>query len=403
MSRCPKSTRHKRLSLTKQLQCSIGPGSSGAFFLALSTRAGPRAGVRLIAMPARAQRGIVATRTPPPDVGLMIVTLRKEFRMKVLIADKFESAGIDGLRAIGCDVRSEPTVGTEKLGALLDSAKPQVLIVRSTKVPAAALEHAGSVKLIVRAGSGVDNIDVGAASAKGIRVCNCPGMNAVAVAELAMGLLISCDRRIPDQCAAAKAGQWNKKEFGRARGLKGMTLGVVGVGAIGQELIKRAVAFEMNVVIWSRSITAQHAKALNCEFGGTDTPDLLALANRADAISVHLPLADSTKKLFNKNFFDAMKPGAYFINTSRGGIVDEHALRESIAAKGLRAGLDVFEDQPADAQAPWTSETAKLPGVYTSHHCGASTDQAQFAVAMETVRLVRVYKDSGRFENCVNA
>jgi len=329
--------------------------------------------------------------------------LHKENRVKVLIADKFEAAGIEGLKALGCEVRSEPTVGTEKLGAMLDSVKPTVLIVRSTKVPANVLEHAGSVKMIVRAGSGVDNIDVGAASAKGIKVCNCPGMNAVAVAELAMGLLISCDRRIPDQCAALKANTWDKKEYGKARGLKGMTLGVVGVGAIGQELIKRAVAFEMNVVIWSRSINAQHAKALNCEFGGTDTPALLALAKRADAISVHLPLADSTKNLFNKTFFDAMKPGSYFINTSRGGIVDEAALREAIAAKGIRAGLDVYEGQPAETQAAWECATAKLPGVYTSHHCGASTDQAQYAVAMETVRLVKVFKEDGRVENCVNA
>lgn len=327
--------------------------------------------------------------------------------MKVLIADKFEAAGVDGLKALGCEVQYEPNVtsggGTEKMAATIEASKPDVLVVRSAKVPAAAMEKASSLKLIVRAGSGVDNIDVGAASAKGIKVANCPGMNAVAVAELAMGLLIACDRRIPDQCAMLQGGQWNKKEFAKARGLKGMTLGVVGVGAIGQELIKRAVAFDMKVLIWSRSITAQHAKALNCEFGGTDTPALLDLAKRSDAISVHLPLADSTKKLFGKAFFDAMKPGAYFINTSRGGIVDEAALREAVKAKGLRAGLDVYEGQPTEPQAAWTCETSKLPGVYTTHHSGASTDQAQFAVAMETVRIVEVYKDHGRVENCVNA
>lgn len=322
--------------------------------------------------------------------------------MKVLVADKFESAGVEGIKALGCEVRSEPGVGTEKLGPMLADAKPDVLVVRSTKVPAAVLEKSTGLRLIVRAGSGVDNIDVGAASAKGIKVCNCPGMNAVAVAEVAMALLLACDRRVPDQCEQARAGRWNKKEFGKARGLKGLTLGVVGVGAIGQEVIRRANAFEMSVVAWSRGITAQHAKALNCEFGGTDTPALLALAARADAISVHLPLADSTKKLFNKTFFDAMRPGAYFINTSRGGVVDEVALREAIKGKGLRAGLDVFDNQPAEADAPWTNETVKLPGVYATHHCGASTDQAQNAVAMETVRIIKVFMSSGRVENCVN-
>jgi D-3-phosphoglycerate dehydrogenase len=253
----------------------------------------------------------------------------------------------------------------------------------------------------------VDNIDVGAATSKGIKVCNCPGMNAVAVAELTMALLLCCDRRVPDQCEQMRSGRWNKKEFsktgpGGSRGLRGMTLGVVGVGAIGQEVIKRAVAFGMNVVVWSRGITPQHASALNCEFGGTDTPALLALAARADAISVHLPLADTTKRLFNKTFFDAMRPGAYFINTSRGGIVDEAALRDAITAKGLRAGLDVYENQPGEAEAPFDSATAKLPGVYTTHHIGASTDQAQNAVAEETVRIVRVWKTEGRAINCVN-
>ncbi len=328
--------------------------------------------------------------------------------MKVLIADKFEKIGIDGLAALGCTIINQPGLGTDKLGPALAAQRPDVLVVRSTKVPAAVLEHAASVKVIVRAGAGVDNIDVAAATAQGIKVCNCPGMNAVAVAELTIGLLICCDRRIPDQVILQRSGQWNKKEFGKtgpggARGLKGLTLGVVGVGAIGQEVIKRAVAFGMHVVVWSRGITPQHAAALNCEFGGVNTPDLLALANRADAISVHLPLADTTKKLFNKAFFDAMKDSAYFINTSRGPLVDEAALRDAITTKGIRAGLDVFDPQPTDPESAFANETVKLQGVFGTCHSGASTDQAQLAVAIETIRIVKVYKDFGRVENCVNA
>lgn len=328
--------------------------------------------------------------------------------MKILVADKFEKVGLEGLGALGCEVVNQPGVGTDKLGATLADVRPEILVVRSTKVPAAVIEHAASVRLIVRAGAGVDNIDVGAATARGIKVCNCPGMNAVAVAELAIGLLLCCDRRIPDQTAELRAGRWNKKEYGKtgsggARGLKGMTLGVIGVGAIGQEVIRRATAFGMQVVAWSRGITPQHAAALNAEFGGTDTPALLALAKRADAISVHLPLADTTKKLFNKTFFDAMKPGAYFVNTSRGGVVDEAALRDAIQTKGIRAGLDVYEFQPAEPEAGFESPTPKLPGVYGTHHSGASTEQAQLAVAHETVRIVKVFRETGRFENCVNA
>lgn len=322
--------------------------------------------------------------------------------MKILVADKFEAAGIEGLKAAGCLVQYEPGLGTEKLGAVLASGGAEGLIVRSTKVPASALAGATGLKLIVRAGSGVDNIDVAAATSRNVRVSNCPGMNAVAVAELTMGLLLCCDRRLPDQTAELRAGRWNKREFGKARGLKGLTLGVVGVGHIGQEVIKRAVAFDMRVIVWSRSITPQHAKALNCEWGGTETPALLQLARTADAISVHLPLADSTRRLFDRAFFDAMKPGAYFINTSRGGVVDEAALRDAVRAKGIRAGLDVFDPTPSDPEGAFTNETIALPGVYGTHHAGASTDQAQMAVAMEAVRVVRVFRETGRAENCVN-
>jgi D-3-phosphoglycerate dehydrogenase len=322
--------------------------------------------------------------------------------MRVLIADKFEKAGIDGLSALSCEVISNPNAGATGLAGVIAMHDPDVLVVRSTKVPGASLEGAKKLRLIIRAGSGVDNIDVPAAKARGIAVCNCPGMNAVAVAELTMGLLLACDRRIPDQCASAKAGHWNKKEFGKARGLKGLTLGVVGVGNIGQEVIKRAVAFGMHVVAWSRSITPQHAAALGCEFGGNDTPGLLSLAKRADAISVHLPLADSTKKLFGTEFFAAMKQNAYFINTSRGGVVDEAALRAAIASKGLRAGLDVYDPQPSETEMQgWQSETVNTAGVYATHHCGASTDQAQLAVAEETVRIVRIFKSEGRVVNGV--
>lgn len=329
--------------------------------------------------------------------------------MNVLIADKFEKSGVEGLTNLGCRVTVEAGVGAEKLGVALAQTQAEVLIVRSTKVLKSAIEQAGPLKLIVRAGSGVDNIDVPAATARKIAVCNCPGMNAVAVAELTLGLLLCCDRRIADQCAMARDGAWSKKEFSKtttdgtgARGLKGLTLGVVGVGHIGQEVIKRANAFGMRVVTWSRGITPQHAAALNCEFGGTDTPALLRLAARADAISVHLPLADSTKKLFGKEFFDAMRPGSYFINTSRAGVVDEAALRHAITTKRIRAGLDVADNQPAETEGAWESVTSKLPGVYFTHHCGASTDQAQQAVAEEAVRVVKVFKEIGVAENCVN-
>jgi D-3-phosphoglycerate dehydrogenase len=322
--------------------------------------------------------------------------------MRVLIADKFEKQGIEGLAAIGCDVVSEPGTGAEALPAALAKHDPQVLVVRSTKVSAAAINAGPSLRLIIRAGSGYDNIDAAAASARGVAVCNCPGMNAVAVAELTMGLLLCCDRRIPDQTVDLRAGVWNKKEYAKSRGLKGSTLGVVGVGNIGVELVKRATAFGMTIHAWTRDITPERARMIGVEWWGSGRGELLTMVSRCDAVSVHVALTDETRGLCGKDFFDYMKPGAYFINTSRGGVVDEAALAAAIKSKGIRCGLDVWTDQPQPTDTEFHDELAKLPGVYGTHHCGASTDQAQLAVADEVVRIVRVYRETGRFENRVN-
>jgi len=327
--------------------------------------------------------------------------------LTVLVADKFEKAGLDGLRALGCRVVFEPECGSEGIGPLVARESPDVLIVRSTKVPASAMGEARpgrrGLRLIVRAGAGVDNIDVPAASERGIAVCNCPGMNAAAVAELTFAHLLCCDRRVVDQTNELRAGRWNKKEFARARGLKGLCLGVVGLGAIGEAVIRRALAFDMRVLAWSRSLTPERARGLGAEFGGQDRASLLAMLPRCDAVTIHVALAPETKRLCDAAFFGAMNRGAYFINTSRGAVVDEGALRDAIRGKGIRAGLDVYENQPATPEGAFDCPTAALPGVTCTHHVGASTDQAQRAVADETVRVVRVFMESGRFENCVNA
>ena len=324
--------------------------------------------------------------------------------MKILIADKFEKSGIEGLKKLGCDVHSEPDLGSDGIPGAVQRLKPDVLVVRSTKVPAKNIDACDGVKVIIRAGAGVDNIDVAAATAKGIKVCNCPGMNSIAVAELTMGLLLACDRRIPDQTIDARSGKWNKKEYGsKSKGLKGSTLGVIGAGAIGRAVIKRARAFEMNVLAWSHGITREHLADLGVEFVGTDHAALMDLASRSDAVTVHVPLVPDTKHLLGKEFFDRMKPGSYIINTSRGGVVDEAALRDAIASKGLRAGLDVYEQQVPTPEGPWESPSARYgPGIYCTHHIGASTNQSQEAVAGEVVRMVDVYKSRGMIENCVN-
>ncbi|MCC6427557.1 MAG: hypothetical protein IT435_12135 [Phycisphaerales bacterium] len=326
--------------------------------------------------------------------------------MKILIADKFEKPGIEALKSIGCDVISEPEAGASGLAPVMERVNPTVLIVRSSKVKPEAIRAAKGLKLIIRAGAGYDNIDVPTASAAGVPVCNCPGMNAIAVAELTMALLLSLDRRVCEQTSALLGGQWNKKEFAKARGLKGMTLGIVGAGAIGRAVLKRALAFEMHVLAWSRSITKEHAWDLGAEWAGTDTPSLWAMASRCDAVSIHLPAAPDTRQLIGREFLSRMKPGSYLINTSRGSVLDEDALLEFAQSKGLRYGVDVYEGTPAEAAGPWKAKLAQGDGGVVrvlTHHCGASTDQAQNAVADETVRIVRVFKESGRAENCVNA
>ena len=318
--------------------------------------------------------------------------------MKVLIADKFERVGIDGLKELGCTVISQPDLSADALPAALKEHDPNILIVRSTKVTADALKAGASLGLVIRAGAGIDTIDVNAASDLGIFVSNCPGKNSVAVAELVMGLLLSCDRRIPDQTADLRAGKWNKAEYSKARGLHGRTLGIVGLGQIGREIATRAKAFGMHVAAWSRNLTHEEADRLGLRY--CQTP--LEVARISDAVSINVAANPETKHLVNAEFLAAMKPGAYLINTARGSIVDEAPLCAALKERGLRAGLAVYQNEPAGGAAAWDGALARQPGVYGTHHIGASTDQAQVAIAHETIRIVQEFLQDGTVPNCVN-
>jgi D-3-phosphoglycerate dehydrogenase / 2-oxoglutarate reductase len=318
--------------------------------------------------------------------------------MKVLIADKFEKVGIDGLKELGCEVVSRPDVKAEGLAALIRETDPHILIVRSKKVGAEALSAGTALTLVIRAGAGIDTIDVATASSRGIFVSNCPGKNSIAVAELVMGLLLACDRRIPDQVADLRQGRWNKGEFSKARGLYGRRLGVVGLGQIGREVASRARAFGMRVIAWSRSLTHEEADALGLVYAQTP----LEVAHHADAVTVNVAANADTKHLVNAEFLAAMRPGAYLINTSRGSVVDEAALARAIEEKKIRAGLDVFQSEPAGSTGEFAPAIVQLPGVYGTHHVGASTDQAQVAIAHEVIRIVQAFRDTGEVPNVVN-
>ena len=316
--------------------------------------------------------------------------------MKVLLADKLSASAISKLESLGCTVVSNPELNAETLVEAIGDF--EVLVVRSTKVSATVIAASKALSLIIRAGAGVNTIDLDAASQRGIHVTNCPGKNTEAVAELAIGLMIAADRRIPNAGADLVKGAWKKGEYGKARGLKGRTLGVIGMGNIGQAVIDRAKGLEMGIVAWSRSLTDEAAKAL----GITRVASPIEVAAQADVVSLHVAYSKSmTHHLVNAEFLAAMKKGAILINTSRGEVVDTAALKVAIREKGLRVGLDVFENEPKGSTDVFADQELAEIAICTPH-IGASTDQASEAIADETVRIVQTFIDTGMPANVVN-
>ena len=316
--------------------------------------------------------------------------------MKILIADKFSEKHIACLTQLGCEVTYKPSVKAEELPKIISDNK--VIIVRSKKVTADTIKASDQLAVILRAGAGVNTIDVKAASARGVFVTNCPGKNSVAVAELVFALLLSIDRRIPDNVTALRAHKWNKKEFSKADGIFGKTLGIIGVGQIGREVIVRARAFGLRTLAWSRSLTPEKAKDLGVE--RCESVD--DIFKQADIVSLHLALKPETRKLVNAARLALMKPNAILINTARGEVVDQPALQAALQAGKLRAGLDVFDPEPAEATADFADAMLDLPNFYGSHHIGASTEQAQEAIAEEAIRIIQTFIKTGVVLNCVN-
>jgi len=316
----------------------------------------------------------------------------------VLLADAFREESLKELEIIGCQTELNPTLSGEALISAIAENKPDILVVRSTKVTVEMMEASERLSVIIRAGAGYDTIDVAAASERGISIANCPGKNSVAVAELAWGLILSCDRRIPDQVADLKAGLWDKKGYSKASGLYGRTLGVVGLGQIGFEVIKRAKTFGMNVVAWSRSLSLEKADQLGIGYCSS----LTELAKTSDVISVHVSSTTETENLIDRNFLSEMKDEAILVNTSRGKVIDEIALSVAVKEKNLRVGLDVFQNEPSSSDTTFSSEIVNQECVYGTHHVGASTDQAQESIASEAVKIISTFIRDGRVLNCVN-
>jgi len=313
-------------------------------------------------------------------------------KMKVLIADKLPDQYIKKLQDHDLEVIYDPKLGENDLPKAAKDV--DIIVVRSTVVNAETIEKAEKLNLIIRAGAGYNNINVTAANKKGVYVANCPGKNAIAVAELAMGLMIALDRQIPDNVSDFKSGKWNKAAYSKGKGLFGKTIAIVGLGNIGKEVAIRARAFGMNV--YGKDIS----RIEGVEY--KDFSEFDQVLPLADVVSLHLPLTQSTKGLFNEKMFSYMKDGAFFINTSRPGVVDEDALIKAVKEKGIRAGLDVFADEPEGKTGEVKSKLQDVEGIYVTHHIGASTEQAQNAVAEEAVNIILDFINSGVISHWVN-
>jgi D-3-phosphoglycerate dehydrogenase len=318
--------------------------------------------------------------------------------MLVLIADKLPPHGISALRDIGVEVDSRPDLRASDLPEALQQTGAQVLIVRSTEVKKEAFEAATHLELVIRAGAGTNTIDVKAATAHGVAVANTPGKNGIAVAELTMGFILALDRSLPDAVADVRQGRWRKKHYGKARGLHGRSLGLVGFGAIAREVAKRAQAFGMRVGAYDIVLEAATAS----EHDIRPFTDLDALFAESDVISVHVPYNASTKHLVGAAQIAKMRAGSLLVHTARGGVVDDAALIAAVREGKIRAALDVFEEEPTGGDDPYNGPARDVSGLYGTPHIGASTDQAQDAVADETVLIVRGFVETGVVAHLVN-
>jgi D-3-phosphoglycerate dehydrogenase len=319
--------------------------------------------------------------------------------MRILFADAFHPQYRDAIDAMEHDCAFQPDLSADDLPDHIRGY--DALIVRSTRVTAEAIAAADDLGLIIRAGAGTNTIDKQAAAERGIYVCNVPGRNAIAVAELAFGLIMALDRQIPDNVADLRAGRWNKKRYAQAEGLYGRSVGVVGLGDIGLAFAERAAAFGLRVhAVAKPDRTAEtHARADRAGVAYVD--DLDELVATCDILSFHVPLTQSTRGMVNRSLLAAMRPGTWVINTSRGEIIDENALLEALDSKQLRAGLDVYNDEPTSSTGTFDSPLARHPHVYGTHHIGASTEQAQRAIAAAVVDMLAAYT-RGEIRNCVN-
>ncbi|MBA3269327.1 MAG: phosphoglycerate dehydrogenase [Acidobacteria bacterium] len=311
--------------------------------------------------------------------------------MKILVADDLPSSAVDLLRSEGWEIDARS--GRSPAELAIDLADADAIVVRSaTKVTADLIHAAPTLRAIARAGTGVDNVDVDAASARGIVVMNAPGANSISVAELSMALVLALARKISAADASMKQGKWDKKSF-LGEEVRGKTLGLAGLGRIGQEVARRARAFEMNVIAHDPFISASVARDLSIEL-----VSLEQLCGRADFLSLHMPSTTETRHIFDAARFAACKRGLRIVNTARGDLIDEGALADAIESGQIGgAALDVFQNEPTNDH-----RLQKLPQVVATPHIAASTREGQELVGVETASALRDFLKTGVIRNAVN-
>jgi D-3-phosphoglycerate dehydrogenase/(S)-sulfolactate dehydrogenase len=315
--------------------------------------------------------------------------------MRVLISDDLSPEAKSILERIpGAQVEFKPGLKPAELLQII--GQYEALAVRSaTKVTAEVLAAATNLRVIGRAGTGVDNIDLAAATRRGVVVMNAPGGNSVSVAEHTLALLLSLARSIADASQSTRAGRWEKKKYSAGRELAGKTLGVVGTGNIGQLVVQRAKAFGMKVIAYDPFLSEDAALKL-----GVEPVELPELFRRSDAITLHVPLTEQTKNMVNAATLLQMKPGALLVNCARGGLVDERAVADALTSKYLGgAALDVFENEPPPADHPLFS----CENFIGTPHLGGSTEDAQQNVAVIVCEAMVEYLTTGTIRNAVNA
>lgn len=319
--------------------------------------------------------------------------------MRLLLADRLPGQAVSDLEARGHVCVMEPGLTADDLPARIPGF--DALVVRSTKVTSAVFEAADCLALVIRAGAGTNTIDTDTAAARGVLVSNVPGRNAAAVAELTIGLLLAVDRRIADNVADLRRGQWDKERYSKAAGLLGSTMGIVGLGSIGFAVAERAAAFGIHLQSLAKAGRPAHVAERAEHLGIAMCASLEQLAASSDIVTLHVPACEETRHLVDEGFLHRMRDGAILLNTSRGDVVDERALLEALDVGKVRAGLDVFADEPGTGKSSWDSPVARHPNVVATHHIGASTEQAQRAIAAGVTEIVDAFV-AGEARHCVN-